>query len=646
MPTTDETLTELTAVLRATLGGFDGFLVLTAPPTAELGTIGSVALDIVGLAFYGPKTESGWGSARWTGGANGWTPVLALESDGARRVLKVVDWTGGGGTKPAAPRYIGASGLVTTAAEAVDVRGPAGVAGTDGWTPMFTLEVDGERRVMRITDWTGGTGTKPGTGYLSASGLSATAAGGVDLRGPAGASGTGTGDVQGPATHANGAVPVWSGANSKTLGAGRAIGAAASTDLLDRAAGDGRYVRTVNGVGPDAGGNVGVSGGGGGAGLAGVTDYVLADLMDSASSAAITTPWGFADPLAGTSLLDLATSTGEYPTAGYVDNFTTPSLSVQGTPTGSTILSFGNASAPRPSGTEAAGDVGIVLFYVRPAAGTTPIDLTGMTWRSAAMTLVGSQTSSSGARLYVYRYTITGAETGAAGVSASWGGSVEARSAMNVYRVRGANPLITAAFATGTNPPNLSGLAAGKTNLFVAAVAGSSGTASDAEAPADYTDVVNAANFSGQTAIVSARRIVAATSNDPGTFINAPTGTNLTLACTVGVEPANPVVESMSLVWVAFTAPTVPSRAAVMVEVEPITGSIAPNTNVLVDVSRNGGASYTTAVLALRKTVGAQRQLADVLLDLTGQSSAADVRLRVRANTDSLRIHKAGVLVG
>ena len=34
-------------------------------------------------------------------GTNGWSPVLAGEADGVRSLLKVVDWTGGQGNKPA-----------------------------------------------------------------------------------------------------------------------------------------------------------------------------------------------------------------------------------------------------------------------------------------------------------------------------------------------------------------------------------------------------------------------------------------------------------------------------------------------------------------------------------------------------------------
>jgi hypothetical protein len=62
------------------------------------------------------------------GGPAAWSPVIAAVADGARRVWQIVDWTGGGGAKPATG-FIGPTGLVATAAEATDVRGPGG-AGT------------------------------------------------------------------------------------------------------------------------------------------------------------------------------------------------------------------------------------------------------------------------------------------------------------------------------------------------------------------------------------------------------------------------------------------------------------------------------------------------------------------------------------
>lgn len=68
-----------------------------------------------------------------TNGTNGWTEVLAVITDGERRVLQVVDYVGGTGTKPTAGKYIGVAGLVDLIADGVNVRGAAG-ANAPAWT--------------------------------------------------------------------------------------------------------------------------------------------------------------------------------------------------------------------------------------------------------------------------------------------------------------------------------------------------------------------------------------------------------------------------------------------------------------------------------------------------------------------------------
>lgn len=78
--------------------------------------------------FTGPDGPTGATGAAGTNGNNGWTPVFAVASDGERRVLRVTDWTGGQGTKPATGKYVGSTGLVDLVADAVNVRGPIGLA--------------------------------------------------------------------------------------------------------------------------------------------------------------------------------------------------------------------------------------------------------------------------------------------------------------------------------------------------------------------------------------------------------------------------------------------------------------------------------------------------------------------------------------
>ena len=60
-------------------------------------------------------------------GANGWTPVPAIVADGTRCVIRIVDWTGGTGPKPAAGQFVGPSGFVATASAGTDLRGLPGL---------------------------------------------------------------------------------------------------------------------------------------------------------------------------------------------------------------------------------------------------------------------------------------------------------------------------------------------------------------------------------------------------------------------------------------------------------------------------------------------------------------------------------------
>lgn len=114
--------------------------------------------------LQGPKGDTGaqgvqgiqgTQGAQGVAGNNGWAPVLAVVSDGERRVHQVVDWTGGQGTKPPVGQFIGTTGLVATAALAVDIRGaqgPAGTGGTGGGGDLLSTGKAGGQT------FTGGTG--------------------------------------------------------------------------------------------------------------------------------------------------------------------------------------------------------------------------------------------------------------------------------------------------------------------------------------------------------------------------------------------------------------------------------------------------------------------------------------------------------
>ena len=144
------------------------------------------------------------------GGNNGWSPELSIRSDGARRVLRLDGWLGGTGNEPAGTgQYIGQNGLVTSISSAIDIRGTAGLDGTgaggaNGWSPQFSVRLDGARRVLRLDGWVGGTGNQPsGTGqYLGQNGLVTNISNAVDIRGSIGLRGL-TGSTGSPGAQGN-----------------------------------------------------------------------------------------------------------------------------------------------------------------------------------------------------------------------------------------------------------------------------------------------------------------------------------------------------------------------------------------------------------------------------------------------------------
>jgi hypothetical protein len=110
------------------------------------------------------------------GGTNGWSPVLAVVSDGERRVLQVADWQGGTGTKPATGLYVGTAGLVALIANAVDVRGAAGAAGATGATGAAGPNTVTTSTTTNITGLLKGNGTTvaqatAGTDYVATNDL-------------------------------------------------------------------------------------------------------------------------------------------------------------------------------------------------------------------------------------------------------------------------------------------------------------------------------------------------------------------------------------------------------------------------------------------------------------------------------------------
>ena len=122
--------------------------------------------------IQGPAGEQGIPGIQ---GYKGWSPVLAIVSDSERRVQQVTDWVGGEGAKPTTGQYVGAAGLVSAIAQAVDIRGGVGAKGEDGeqgeqGEPGADAEVY-ETTATLGTTWAGA--EPPYTQTVSVAGMSA-----------------------------------------------------------------------------------------------------------------------------------------------------------------------------------------------------------------------------------------------------------------------------------------------------------------------------------------------------------------------------------------------------------------------------------------------------------------------------------------
>lgn len=110
-------------------------LTLDVQTVGGAGTFASWNISFAGdIGPQGDPGTDGTDGTNGTDGNDGWSPVFAVVSDGERRVLQVQSWVGGEGTPPASGEYVGATGLVALIGDAVDIRGAPGLDGTGAGT--------------------------------------------------------------------------------------------------------------------------------------------------------------------------------------------------------------------------------------------------------------------------------------------------------------------------------------------------------------------------------------------------------------------------------------------------------------------------------------------------------------------------------
>ena len=139
----------------------DEFITLAGDPLIMAVDIGQAALD-GGVQAALDNISAGTGD-------DGWSPVFSVTSDGARRVLRLSSWVGGEGSQPSGVgQYVGATGLTTVLADAVDIRGAAGAAGATG--AAGAAGATGAAGVAGADGATGPAGTAGAAGATGAAG--------------------------------------------------------------------------------------------------------------------------------------------------------------------------------------------------------------------------------------------------------------------------------------------------------------------------------------------------------------------------------------------------------------------------------------------------------------------------------------------
>ena len=184
------TLTSTTPNRNTRLVGFDQDLVAEIYGIEQLAAL---IKTINGDSGGGGGGSGGGGGGSGTDGTNGWSPVFRLVPSGSDVYIEITDWTGGSGDKPEIGYLTnnGVESTDTNAINVRGPAGTStnGDPGNHGWSPIFTTQTEGDRVVLRITDWTGGTGDKPAIGYIGTTGIVADIADASNIRGSIGLSG-------------------------------------------------------------------------------------------------------------------------------------------------------------------------------------------------------------------------------------------------------------------------------------------------------------------------------------------------------------------------------------------------------------------------------------------------------------------------
>lgn len=95
----------------------------------------ALSTGFVGTLVQWQASLKGATGANGNNGLNGWSPLIKVVARGDESVLQISDWLGGTGTKPTTIGYLSNTGIVTNIANASNIRGlkgDTGIQGNDG----------------------------------------------------------------------------------------------------------------------------------------------------------------------------------------------------------------------------------------------------------------------------------------------------------------------------------------------------------------------------------------------------------------------------------------------------------------------------------------------------------------------------------
>lgn len=575
MPTLTETLEALAADVRSVLTRLDAFLT-TGKPGPDAGRTGSIAIDMDAKVIYGPKAATGedpWGDGdAFSQGAQGLSAKDVVIAAGAlpsgASDEDFADWLANAQVASVTP-------LVEDAEEAASAAAASATTAATAATTATDAKDDAEAAATTATGAASTATTAASTAVDAKDDAVAAKIAAEAARDAASAIAGGDFQPLDPDLTAIAGLAAAVGLIKKT-GAGTAavvpIGDATGASILDRAAADGRYARTVGGVAPDETGDVPFNAVSSVAGRSGdITVAALVLALGLTSDAAQT----------GMALADLR-NTVQPLARGVADSFAD----------GSGISSLGSFR-----------NLDRTLTNIITASPMIPL-MTGATtagWTASA----DSEFAGTEAWRAFDRNTST-----------VYGPSATGLPRVLTIQAPGAAKVVSYALTASTTPTNTP-----SAWTFEGSDDGETWTVLDTRTGITWSSL-QTRSFTVASPQYFSRHRLRVTAIAGGTLLQLPE---------LALTGDGPTASAATAQSVTFTAGATPTDGVLTVLARRLGGAMAINTDLIGWISRNGGSDWAQVTLSPTVTVGAFTTYEGVV-DLTGLPSGSAMRWMLAAS--------------